>query len=326
MSVNSSPTLDNEYPNLKRFVRHYGLELRMIAIFLALGAALSLTSPYFLRVNNLLNLMDQSVVIGIAAIGQTLVILKAGIDLSTGSVLALSGIVFGLALGMMSIPLAILAALLVGVVTGFLNGLFVAKGGIAPFVVTLGMMAIARSQAYVLSGARSITNVPFSLNNLNTTMVLGIPISFWILIMLYVVMWVILTRTKAGRSLYAVGSNEEAARVAGIAVDRIKISAYVASGLFSALAAIFLSSRILSIDPIAGNGLELDVIAAVVIGGTSLFGGRGSIIGTLFGVFILVLIRNGLNLLGVDPYWQGTAIGTIIIAALLFDRFLSQRR
>lgn len=316
----------HEPSNLRRLVRRYGLELRMLAIFLALGAALSVTSPFFLKVNNILNLMDQSVVIGVAAIGQTLVILKAGIDLSTGSVLALSGIVFGLALSAVGIPLAIVAALGVGILCGLLNGLFVAKAGIAPFVVTLGMMAIARSQAYVLSGARSITNVPFSLNTINTFTILGIPLSFWILILLYLAMWFILTRTKVGRSLYAIGSNEEAARVAGIAVDRTKILAYATSGAFSALAAIFLSSRILSIDPIAGNGLELDVIAAVVIGGTSLFGGRGSIIGTLFGVFILVLIRNGLNLLGVDPYWQGTAVGTIIIAALLFDRYLSRQR
>lgn len=312
--------------DIRRLARRYSLELRMLAIFLALGAALSVTSPFFLKVNNILNLMDQSVVIGVAAIGQTLVILKAGIDLSTGSVLALSGIVFGLALSAVGIPLAIVAALGVGILCGLLNGLFVAKGGIAPFVVTLGMMAIARSQAYVLSGARSITNVPFSLNTINTFTILGIPLSFWILILLYLAMWFILTRTKVGRSLYAIGSNEEAARVAGIAVDRTKILAYATSGAFSALAAIFLSSRILSIDPIAGNGLELDVIAAVVIGGTSLFGGRGSIIGTLFGVFILVLIRNGLNLLGVDPYWQGTAVGTIIIAALLFDRYLSRQR
>lgn len=325
MSIESRPAR-HEPSNLRRLVRRYSLELRMLAIFLALGAALSVTSPFFLKVNNILNLMDQSVVIGVAAIGQTLVILKAGIDLSTGSVLALSGIVFGLALSAVGIPLAIVAALGVGILCGLLNGLFVAKAGIAPFVVTLGMMAIARSQAYVLSGARSITNVPFSLNTINTFTILGIPLSFWILILLYLAMWFILTRTKVGRSLYAIGSNEEAARVAGIAVDRTKILAYATSGAFSALAAIFLSSRILSIDPIAGNGLELDVIAAVVIGGTSLFGGRGSIIGTLFGVFILVLIRNGLNLLGVDPYWQGTAVGTIIIAALLFDRYLSRQR
>jgi len=143
---------------------------------------------------------------------------------------------------------------------------------------------------------------------------------------LYAVAWWFLTRSKGGRILYAIGSNSEAARVAGLQVDRYSIVPYVVAGVLSAVAAVFLSARILSIDPIAGTGLELDSIAAVVIGGTSLFGGRGSIIGTLIGVFIMVLIRNGLNLLNVSPYWQGTAIGSIIIAAVLAERLLSARK
>ena len=146
-----------------------------------------------------------------------------------------------------------------------------------------------------------------------------------ILVLLYIAAWAYLGFTKGGRTIYAIGSNAEAARIAGLRVARYNIMVYVVSGLLSALAAIFLSAQILSIDPIAGTGLELDTIAAVVIGGTSLFGGRGSVIATFIGVFIMVLIRNGLNLLNVSPYWQGTAIGSIIVAAVLFERFLSAR-
>ena len=154
---------------------------------------------------------------------------------------------------------------------------------------------------------------------------LGIPTNFLVLIVLYALAWYYLTFTKGGRTIYAIGSNAEAARAAGLRVDFYSILVYVVAGALSAVAAVFLAARILSIDPIAATGLELDTIAAVVIGGASLFGGRGTIIGTLIGVMIMVLIRNGLNLLNVNPYWQGTAIGSIIIAAVLLERFLSAR-
>ena len=154
---------------------------------------------------------------------------------------------------------------------------------------------------------------------------LGIPLNFILLIAVYLVAWWFLTQAKGGRTLYAVGANVVAARAAGLSISLWSVLAYVLSGLMCAVSAIFLASRVLSIDPLSGTGLELDAIAAVVIGGPSLFGGRGSIIGTLFGVFIMVFIRNGLNLLDVSPYWQGTAIGSIIIAAVLLERLLSSR-
>ncbi|MBF0530542.1 MAG: ABC transporter permease [Deltaproteobacteria bacterium] len=299
------------------------LEIRMAVVVFVLGLVLSLVSPHFFSMHNMLNLMDQMVVIGIASLGATLVILTSGIDLSVGSVLGMTGIVLGMSFGPLGTAGAVIAGLAAGAGAGLISGLLVAKAGLAPFVATLGMMAIARSQAYVLSGARSINNLPPAIEYVGNAMFLGIPLNFICLLVLYALMWLFLTRTKAGRSIYAIGSNEEAARVAGIAVDKYKILTYVASGFFAALASVFLSARILSSDPIAGNGLELDTIAAVVIGGASLFGGRGSMIGTLLGVCIMVLIRNGLNLLGVDPYWQGTAIGSVIVAALLLDRFFS---
>ncbi len=302
------------------------LELRMLVLLIVLAVILSLVSPYFLTLNNLSNVMDQSVVTGIAAVGQTFVILTAGIDLSLGSLVGFTGIVLGLSFVHAGVPGAILAALLAGAAAGFINGVIITKGRVAAFVVTLGMMSIARSQAYVLSGASSISSVPPGFGVLASGTLFGIPFNFVALVVLYVAAWLFLNRSKGGRTLYAIGSNAEAARVAGLQVDRYSILPYVVAGVLSAVAAIFLSARILSIDPIAGTGLELDTIAAVVIGGTSLFGGRGSIVGTLIGVFIMVLIRNGLNLLNVSPYWQGTAIGSIIIVAVLAERVLSSRR
>lgn len=311
---------------LRLALRGGHLELRMLIVLIGLIVILSLVSPYFLTYSNISNVLDQSVVVGIAAVGQTFVILIAGIDLSVGSLVGLTGIVLGLSFAHVGLAGGIVACLLAGAAAGLVNGVIITKGRVAAFVVTLGMMSIGRSLAYVLSGASSISSVPQALGLLASTSVFGIPLNFLSLAVIYVLAWLYLSYTKGGRTLYAIGSNAEAARVAGLRVDRYSILAYVVAGVLSALAAIFLSARILSIDPIAGTGLELDTIAAVVIGGASLFGGRGSIIGTFFGVFIMVLIRNGLNLLNVSPYWQGTAIGSIIIAAVLAERFLSSRK
>jgi ribose transport system permease protein len=312
-------------PNLWRRLAAQ-IELRMLLLTILVMAALALVSPYFLTVNNLLNVMDQSVVVGMVALGQTLVILIGGIDLSVGSLAGMTGIIFGLSFPALGLYGACVLALASGACAGLLNGSIITLGRVAPFVVTLGMMSVGRSMAYVLSGANSIGNLPPQLGRLSTDTVFGVPVNFVILIVAYAATWWFLTRAKGGRTLYAIGSNAEAARVAGLGIRLWSILAYVFSGFMSAVAALFLASRILSIDPIGGNGLELDAIAAVVIGGASLFGGRGSIIGTLFGVFIMVFIRNGLNLLNVSPYWQGTAIGSIIIAAVLLERLLSGRR
>jgi ribose transport system permease protein len=270
--------------------------------------------------------MDQSVVTGMVALGQTLVILIGGIDLSVGALAGVTGVVLGLACHATGLYGGIAACLGAGVVAGLINGMIITYGGVAAFVVTLGMMAIGRSMAYVLSGASSISDLPSGLADISTGMIAGLPTDFICLLAAYAVCWVFLTYTKGGRTLYAIGSNAEAARVAGLSIALWSVFAYVMSGVMSAVAAIFLASRVLSIDPIGGSGLELDAIAAVVIGGASLFGGRGSIIGTLLGGFIMVFIRNGLNLLNVSPYWQGTAIGAIIIVAVLAERLLSGRR
>ena len=301
------------------------IELRMLLLVILIATGLSLVSPYFLTLNNLYNLMDQSVVVGMVALGQTLVILIGGIDLSVGSLAGVTGIVLGLAFPALGLYRGILACLATGLLAGMINGVVVTFGRVAPFVVTLGMMSIGRSLAYVLSGANSISDLPAPLGKLSASTLFGFPVDFWCLLAMYGLCWWFLARSKGGRTLFAIGSNPEAARVAGLSIAYWSVLAYALSGVMSAMAAIFLASKILSIDPIGGQGLELDAIAAVVIGGASLFGGRGSIIGTLLGVFIMVFIRNGLNLLNVSPYWQGTAIGSIIVAAVLVERLISTR-
>jgi ribose transport system permease protein len=301
------------------------IELRMLLLTLAVMLVLATASPYFRTLNNLFNCMDQSVVVGMVAIGQTLVILIGGIDLSVGSLVGVSGIVMGLSFPTLGVGGGILAGLATGALAGAFNGVVTTFGRVAPFVVTLGMMSIARSLSYVFSGASSIGNIPPGLAWLSNATVLGLPLNFLLLITVYLLTWWFLTRAKGGRTLYAIGSNVAAARVAGLSISLWSVLPYVVAGLMSGVSAIFLASRVLSIDPLGGTGLELDSIAAVVIGGASLFGGRGSIVGTLFGVFIMVFIRNGLNLLGVSPYWQGTAIGSIIIAAVLLERVFNSR-
>ncbi len=300
------------------------IELRMLLVIIVVMASLSLISPYFLTVSNLFNVMDQSVVVGLIALGQTLVILIGGIDLSVGSLLGMSGIVLGLTSLGGGLYVGIAACLGAGALAGLINGVVITYGGVAAFVVTLGTMSIGRSMAYVLSNASSITSLPPAIAGISSSTVAGLPADFICLLVAYALGWWFLTYSKGGRTLYAIGSNVEAARVAGLSIALWSVLAYVVSGIMSAIAAVFLASRVLSIDPIGGEGLELDSIAAVVIGGASLFGGRGSIIGTLAGVFIMVFIRNGLNLLNVSPYWQGTAIGSIIIAAVLVERVLSR--
>jgi len=301
------------------------LEIRMLGLVLALGITLSVLSPHFLTPNNLLNVLDQSVVVGIVAIGMTFVILIGGIDLSVGSVAGLTGVLLGRGLEHFPIPVAIVLAVLAGIVVGFFSGVLIARFGLPAFVVTLGVMAIGRSLAYILSGASAIADLPEAFGNIVYTNILGLHANVLTLLVLYLLAWAYLNFTKGGRTVYAIGSNREAARTAGLNVLAFSILPYAISGGLSAFAITFASAQVMSIDPVAGTGLELDAIAAVVIGGASLYGGRGSIFGTLIGVLIMVMIRNGLNLLNVSPFWQGSAIGAVIITAVLIERLLSSR-
>jgi ribose transport system permease protein len=309
------------------FLHRFQLEIRMFVVLVALSVALSIVSSHFFSLGNVFNLMDQSVVTGIAAIGQTFVILVAGIDLSVGALTGVAGMVLGLTLTSlgMPVPVAIVVALIVGGLMGLVNGLLVTFGRIAPFIVTLGMMSIGRSLAYVISDGNSVSSLPQGLSYIGSADIFGVPANFVFVVLLFALAYYYLSFTKGGRTIYAIGSNIEAARASGLKVSYYTNLAYTVSGALAAVAAVMLASRLMSIDPIAGNGLELDSIAAVVIGGASLFGGRGSMIGTFFGVLIMGLIRNGLNLLNVGPYWQGSAIGAIIIIAVLAERIVTTR-
>jgi ribose transport system permease protein len=301
------------------------LEIRMLGLALMLGAALSILSPHFLTSSNLWNVLDQSVVVGIVAIGMTFVILIGGIDLSVGSVAGLTGVILGRCLEHFPIPVAIVLAVLAGAAIGLFSGTLIARFGLPAFVVTLGIMAIGRSLAYIFSGATAIADLPENFGDIVYTSILGVPANVLTLLVLYGLAWAYLNLTKGGRTIYAIGSNREAARTAGLNVLAFSVLPYAISGALSTVAITFSSAQVMSIDPVAGTGLELDAIAAVVIGGSSLYGGRGSIIGTLIGVLIMVMIRNGLNLLNVSPFWQGSAIGAVIIAAVLVERLLSSR-
>ena len=301
------------------------LEIRMLMLAIIIAVTLSFASPYFLTTSNVLNLLDQSVVVGIVAIGMTFVILTGGIELSVGSVAGITGIIFGLVAQPLGLLPAVGIALLSGAGIGLVSGVLIGYFGLAAFVVTLGMMSVARSLCYIFSGGISISTIPEPLSDFVYAKVGFIPMNVFVLGVLYLAAFLYLTYTKGGRTIYAIGSNTEAARIAGLNVIGYAILPYVISGVLSAVSALILAGKIMSVDPLAGNLLELDAIAAVVIGGASLFGGRGSIIGTLIGVFIMVMIRNGLNLLGVSPFWQGSAIGSIIVAAVFIERLVSRR-
>jgi len=309
---------------LRRIVR--GRESGTTFGLLVLCVGLWIATPYFATAANLSNVAEQSAVIGVIAIGMTFVIHTGGIDLSVGSLVALVSVVIGSAL-QRGVPVfaAVAIGLLAGVVSGALNGLMITRGPLPPFIATLGMMSVARGAALLLSDGRPISGFPDGLRALATGEVFGVPAPVVMMLTLYLLAYLVLTRTVFGRYMYAIGGNEEATVLAGVNVRRWKTVVYAISGLSAGVCAVLLVARLNSAQPIAGIGYELDAIAAVVIGGTSLLGGSGSVIGTLIGALIMSVLRNGLNLLGVSSYLQQVAIGVVIIAAVLIDMALRRR-
>jgi ribose transport system permease protein len=288
--------------------------------------ALWIATPHFLTTANLLNVVEQSTLIGIIAVGMTFVILTAGIDLSVGSIVALSGVAMGTAFRAgLPIFAAALTGFAVGLACGLANGALITLGRLPPFIATLGMMSIARGGALMLSDGRPISGYSDGFRALATGDLLGIPLPVVIMLAIYGIAHFVLSRTTLGRYTYAIGGNEEAAELSGIRVRAYKSAVYGIAGLLSAVTSILLVARLDSAQPIAGIMYELDAIAAVVIGGTSLLGGSGSVIGTLIGALIMGVLRNGLNLLGVSSYLQQVAIGGVIIVAVLMDMALRRR-
>ena len=279
----------------------------------------------FMTTSNILNILRQTSINAVIATGMTFVILTGGIDLSVGSILGFSGAVAAmmLASGVNSI-IAIPVALIVGLVVGALNGVLISKGKLQPFIVTLATMTMLRGATLVFTDGKPI-GTGFEANSklfswFGNGYVLGIPVRIIVIIVTFLVALFVLTQTKIGRYVYALGGNEEATKLSGISTDKVKIFVYAISGMMAALAGIIITSRLSSAQPTAGSGYELDAIAAVVLGGTSLAGGTGTIVGTMIGALIIGVLNNALNLMDVSSYFQMLAKGSVILLAVLLDR------
>jgi ribose transport system permease protein len=294
-----------------------------LAGLVVLGAILAILSPDFLTLSNLMNILNQVSLNGLVAVGMTFVILTGGIDLSVGSILALTGVLLAAMLkGGTPDLLAILAALALGTVFGLANGAAVARFRLQPFIATMAFMTIFRGATFVFTQGRPITGLGDKglFAGIGRGDIAGIPWSGLLLLACLSAAVFVLSRTVYGKSVYAVGGNAEAARLSGLAVRTTQASAYAISGFFAALAGVVLTSRLDSAQPLAGQSYELDAIAAVVLGGTSLSGGRGLMIGTLVGALIIGVLNNGLNLLEVSSFYQQIVKGAVILLAVLADR------
>jgi ribose transport system permease protein len=300
-----------------------GLVVALALIFVAL----SLTTPYFFTLDNLLNIAKAVTVVGIASAGETIVIISGGFDLSVGSTMAAAGMLAAWLLESGApIPLAFLAAIGLGVLIGVVNGTVISYFRINPLITTLGTLAIVRGLAFVISGGREIVIGEQSWLELGTGALLGIPVIVLVALSTFLVIGWSMPRTPFGRYAYAIGSNIRAARLAGIAVDRWRLVFYLVCGATAALSGLVLTARTGSARPSAAVGFELDVITAVILGGASLSGGRGSVWGTLVGLVLIGVINNGLTLAQVPAFWQQVVKGVILLSAVLYDELRRHRR
>jgi ribose transport system permease protein len=313
-------------------MREHLTKLQSVVALVLMAAALSVATDKFLSVDNGVNVLRQISVNLCLSIGMTMIIIAGGIDLSVGSVLALSGAVAagllksGVALTPFDVALqftafgAVAAGVVVGAALGWFNGLVITRFALPPFVATLGMLSIARGLTMLWTGGHPITTLGRDFGFLGTGMIVGVPMPAWIAGALAALFTVVTRRTRFGRHLYAVGGNERAAALSGLNVQRIKVAVYTLGGALAGIAGLLTAARLDSATPNAGVGYELDSIAAVVIGGTSLSGGRGSIVGTVLGCLIIGVLNNGLVLLEVSPFWQQVVKGFVILAAVAIDR------
>ena len=312
---------------LKPFLTHYGRQFGTLAGLFGLCAVLWILTPHFLTVSNLLNVAQQTALNAVIAVGLTFVIISGGIDLSVGSLVAFSGVVLASLLQRaVPLPLALLAGLATGLACGLANGLLITFGKLPPFIATLGMMSVARGGALLYTDGRPISGFSENFRWLATGELLHVPVPVVVMVALYAVAHFALRRTPFGRYLFAIGGNEEAALLSGVQVRFHKTMVYGVCGLLSAVASVLLVARLNSAQPIAGINYELDAIAATVIGGTSLMGGQGSVVGTLIGALIMGVLRNGLNLLGVSSFIQQVVIGAVIILAVLLDMAFKKQK
>jgi ribose transport system permease protein len=308
----------SQKPKFRQLVRKMGSLLGLVGLSLILTFA----SPYFLTMDNIMNVARQSAINSLIAIGMLLAILTAGIDLSVGSILALSTVMMGIVVVKMGMSpiIGVLVCLGIGILLGWLNGIMLTKMSLPhPFISTLGTMNVARGLALIVTAASPISNFPTSIQFLGAAFIGPIPVSFILVLVVYAAFHVFLNYTTVGRYIYAVGGNPEATRLSGISIDKVLIIVYTISGLMAALGGLVLVGRVNSAYPLAGLGYEFDAIAACIIGGASFMGGEGTVWGTLIGSMIMAVLRNGLNLLSVSAEMQTVAIGIVIILAVYID-------
>ncbi len=310
--------------NYLEYVFRYGGQVAALALLLI---TFSVMSPYFLSVNNFLNILLQSSVGLLLAVGQTFVILSAGIDLSNVAVLALSATVSATLVAEMGVNpiLGILVALVVGVLAGIVNGLVVTNGRIPDFIATLGKMSLAQGLALIVAGGLPITGIPHIISFMGSGELGPVPVAVIISLSITLLAWFITRYTRIGRQIYAVGGNAEAARVSGISPTKTKVAVYIFSGITAAIAGLVLTGRLNSANGMMGAHWQLTAIAAVIIGGTNLFGGEGSIGGTLVGMLILGTLTNGLGLLAVSDFLQQVVRGSVIIVVVIYDQWRRRR-
>jgi ribose transport system permease protein len=307
-----------------------GQETGILLVLILMGLFLSLRTDTFLTSRNLFNVLRAFSWIAISAFGEILVIIAAGIDLSVGSTMALAGLASALALtsGIPVVP-GILIGLLTGLLIGLINGVLISKAGLPPFIATLGTMSIARGICYGLTNGQPVRNLPPGFSFLGQY---DLPVGSWqvplpviVMVVIAILMSFFLSRTVWGYRIYALGGNEQAAGLSGINTGRIKVLVYTLCGFLTAIGGLLMTARLGVAAPTAALGYELDVIAAVVIGGTSLTGGEGTILGVLIGAAIMQVLRNGLVLLGFPAYWQPAAIGLVIVVAIMLDQLRKRR-
>lgn len=297
----------------------------VVALFIEI-LFFAILSPYFFTADNILNVSLQTSITAIIAVGMTFVILTGGIDLSVGALVAFSGVVTTSFLKIdlpfpILLPLAMIVGIIVGIISGGLAGIFVTKFRITPFIVTLALMTVWRGASYMFTDGRPVWGLPDAFSFLGSGRIFSIPVPTVFMIAAFIVGFIILKHTRFGRYVYAVGGNAEAARLAGIDTKKTLIMVYIISGVLAAVSGILLASRMNSGQPNAGLMYELDVIAAVVVGGTSLSGGKGSIVGTFIGAMLIGVLRNGLNLLNVNSYVQMVVLGGVILLAVMLDQW-----
>lgn len=307
--------------NIKELLVKYKSLLGLVLLI----AVVSILNPSFLSPKNIMNILRQTSVNAVIAAGMTFVILTGGIDLSVGSILGISGAVCAsILVSGQNVVIAVLAALVVGAVVGFLNGFIISKGKLQPFIATLATMTVLKGLTLVYTNGNPITlgsnELAMSFGKIGGGTILGIPTPAMIMILVFMVCYYILHNTKMGRYTYALGSNEEATKLSGLNTDKIKIWVYTISGILASIAGIIITSRLYSAQPTAGSGYELDAIAAVVLGGTSLNGGKGKITGTIIGALIIGVLSNALNILDVSSYYKTMVKGAVILLAVLLDR------